>query len=94
MRYATVLSFLFTTINPGDMGPLVFLAKCDVIIRFRRISFNMSQGFRPMPRLLGLDLGKGMHTCTAKMSALGGHYSVFALLEFYWNVRFPFFNCF
>ena len=29
-----------------------------------------------------------MHTCTAKMSAFGGHYSVFALLEFYWNVHF------
>ena len=52
-----------------------------------------------MPLLLDLDLGIGIQTCTAKMSAcevLGEiyHYSVFALLEFYWNVHIPFFNCF
>ena len=54
----------------------------------------MHQGFMPMPRLLGLDLGKGMHSFTAKMSALGGHYSVFALLVLLKCAFFPFFNCF
>ena len=49
-----------------------------------------------MPRKLDLDLGKGIHTCTAKMSAWGGWgelylYSVFALLEFYWNVHISLF---
>ena len=38
-----------------------------------------------------------MHTGTAKMSAWGGwgelyHYSVFALLEFYWNVHISLFK--
>ena len=49
-----------------------------------------------MPRKLDLDLGTGIHTCIAKMSAWGGwgkfyHYSVCALLEFYWNVHISFF---
>ena len=92
MRYAIVLSSFFTTINPGDM----FSAKCDVILRFRQISFNMPQGLMRMPHKLDLDLGKGIHTCTAKMSAWGGWgelylYSVFALLEFYWNVHISLF---
>ena len=38
-------SKLFTTINQGDKEPRIFSAKCDVILRFRRISFNMPQGF-------------------------------------------------
>ena len=45
-----------------------------------------------MPRKLDLDLGIWIHTCTAKMytwGAWGEFYrnSVFALLEFYWNVH-------
>ena len=47
-------------------GLWIFSAKCDVILRFGRISFNMPQGFMRMPRLLDLDLGLGIHTCTAK----------------------------
>ena len=48
---------------------------------------------------LDLDLGLGILTCIAKMSAWGGwgelfHYSVFVLLEFYSNVHISFFNCF
>ena len=65
-------------------GLWIFSAKCDVILRFRRISFNMPQGFMCMPRQLDLNLGIGIHTCTAKMYVRGGcgelyHYSVFAL---------------
>ena len=46
----------------------------------------MPQSCMRMPRLL--DLGIGIHTCTAKMSASGGWgKSVFALLDFYWNVH-------
>ena len=41
------------------MGPL----DIDVILRFRRFSFNMPQGFMRMPRLLDFDLGIGIHTC-------------------------------
>ena len=51
-------------------GLWIFSAKCDVILRFRRICFNMPQGFMRKPRKL--DLGIGLHTCTAKMSARGG----------------------
>ena len=64
MRYAIVLSFFYS-----NWGFWIFSAKCDVILRFRRISFNMPQGFMRMPRELDLDLGIGIHTCTAKMSA-------------------------
>ena len=32
------------------VGLWIFSAKCDVIFRFRRISFNMPQGFMRMPR--------------------------------------------
>ena len=31
-------------------GLWIFSAKCDVILIFRRISFNMPQGFMTMPR--------------------------------------------
>ena len=49
MRYEIVRSF-FTTINPGDIGPLGILRVCDVILRFGRISFNIPQDFMHMPR--------------------------------------------
>ena len=46
--------------------------------------------------LIDLDLGIWIQTRTAKMSAWGGcgeiyHYSVFALLELYWNVHIFFY---
>ena len=52
-----------------------------------------------MYNCVDLDLGIGIHTCTAKMSAWGGcdelyHYAVFALLEFYWNVHNSLLFCF
>ena len=95
MRYAIAISLFLQQLTLETWGLCVFSAKCDVILRFRRISFNMPQGLR-MPRLLYLDSGIEIHTCTAKMSARGGwgelyHYSVFALLEFYWNVYISFF---
>ena len=40
----------FITINPEDMGLWIFSTKCDVILRFRRFSFNMPHGFMCMPR--------------------------------------------
>ena len=45
-------SKFFTTINPGGMGPLDILRKVwfQCGLRFRRISFNMPQGFMRMPR--------------------------------------------
>ena len=61
MRYAVVLS-LFTIINPGECSLWIFSAKCGVIFRIRRISFNMPKGFMRMPHLLDLDLGIGIHT--------------------------------
>ena len=45
MRYAIVLSFSLQQFSPGDMGPWIFSAKRDVILRFRQISFNMPKGF-------------------------------------------------
>ena len=81
MCYAIVLSFFLQQLT---LETWVFSSKCDVIFRFRRISFNMPKAFKRMPRKLDLDLVVGIHTCTAKMSAWGGqdelyHYSVFAL---------------
>ena len=74
-------------------GLWTFSENSGVILRFRRISFNMPQGFMRMPRYLDLDLGLGIHTRIAKMSDWGGrgefyHYSLFALECAY---IFPFF---
>ena len=64
-------------------GLWIFSTKCEVIFRFGRISFNMPYGFMRMPHQL--DLGIGIHTCTAEMSVCGSwvNFSVIALLQFY-----------
>ena len=49
MRYAIVLSFL-QQLTQETWDLWIFSAKCDVILIFRRISFNMPQGFMHMPR--------------------------------------------
>ena len=59
--------------------------------------FQYAPWFYAHASLIRLDLGIGIHTYTARMSAWGGsgelyHYSVFALLEFYWNVHVSFFK--
>ena len=46
--YAIVLSF-FTKKPLETWGLWIFSIKCDVILRSRRISFNMPQGFMRMP---------------------------------------------
>ena len=42
--------FLFKQLTLETWGLWIFSAKCDVILRFRWISFNMPQGFMRMPR--------------------------------------------
>ena len=49
MHYAIVLSFL-QQLAQETWGLWIFSAKCDVILRIRRISFDMPQGYMRMPR--------------------------------------------
>ena len=70
--YKLFLQQLTPQLTLETWGLWIFSAKCDVILKFRRISFNMSQGFMRMPCYLDLDLIIGIHTCTAKLSACWG----------------------
>ena len=49
MYSAKVLRFFSSTSNPGNMEPSDISAKCDEILRFRWIRFNMPQGFMRIP---------------------------------------------
>ena len=68
MRFAIVLSF-FQHLTLDTWSLMILSAKCDEILRFRWICFNLPQGFMRIPRSLDLVWGIGIHT--AKMFAWG-----------------------
>ena len=96
MCYAIVLSLLVTTINHGDVGPLAILRKVRHNYQIYTDQFQYAPRFYAHASLIRFRFRNGD---TAKMYAWGGwgelnHYSVFALLVFYWNVQISLLFCF